>query len=172
MSKNQLLTWAVVLLIIMNAVTIGTILYHNYNENKATDNIVISTGPGVNMLNGKFFRQTLGFSEEQMEDFREINQGFRPYVMGLTDDVDSLKNEMFAELQKADPDTTRLNAMSKQIGELHGRLKYETYHFYLNIKKICTPAQGVELEKNFQPLFKTENTTTPNQQRRRGWNRN
>ncbi len=172
MNKNQLLTWAVVLLIIMNAVTIGTILYHNYNENNATDNIVIKAGPGVNTLNGKFFRQTLGFNEGQMEGFREINQAFRPYVMYLTEEIDSLKNEMFTELQKSLPDTVRLSAMSKQIGELHGRLKYETYHFYLNIKKICTPAQSVELEKNFQPLFKTENITTPNLQQRRGWNRN
>lgn len=172
MNKNQVLTLAVVLLIIMNAVTIGTILYHNYKENQVKDNIIISSGPAVNMLNGKFFRQTLGFNDVQMDSFRKINQGFRPYAMELTIEVDSLKNEMFTELQKAVPDTTRLNAMSRQIGELHGRLKYETYHFYLNIKKICLPAQSLELEKKFQPLFKSENITTPNQQQRRGWNRN
>jgi hypothetical protein len=172
MNKNQILTWGVVLLVIMNAVTIGTILYHNYKESQSTENIVITTGSEVNMLNGRFFRQTLGFTNQQMEAFRNVNQAFRPYAMDLTAEVDSLKSEMFNELQQASPDTLRLNSMSKQIGELHGQLKYETFHFYLNIKKICTPAQNAELEKAFLPLFKTENITTPHQPRRRGWNTN
>ena len=80
--------------------------------------------------------------------------------------------EMFAELQKAEPDTVRLNGMSKHIGDLHGRLKYETYNFYLNIKKLCTPEQMKELEKAFQPLFKNEGNVSPGNQHRRGWNRN
>lgn len=172
MNRNQLLTWAVVLLVITNVVTVGTILYHNNQKSRATDNIAINTGAGVNMLNGQFFRQTLGFNEAQMNSFRDVNQVFRPAAMDLTYRIDSLKNEMFTILQNTTPDTARLNTMSKQIGELHGQLKYETYHFYLNIKKICSPAQSLELEKAFQPLFKNENITAPNGHRRRGWNRN
>lgn len=173
MRKNQILTWAVVLLIIMNVVTIGTILYHNYSENQNNDNIGINTGSGVNMLNGRFFRQTLGFNEQQMDTFREINRSFRPSVMDLTFEIDSLKNGMFTELQKPAPDTLKLNSMSEQIGERHGRLKYETYKFYLSIKMVCTSEQTAELVKAFQPLFKSEGITTPpNHQRRRGPNRN
>lgn len=173
MSKNQILTWAVVLLVIMNVVTIGTILYHNYRENQKKNNIGINTGSGVNMLNGKFFRQTLGFNEQQMDAFREVNHVFRPYAMDLTYGVDSLKNEMFIELQKVAPDTVKLNSISEQIGELHGRLKYETYKFYLSIKKVCTPEQTAELERAFQPLFKSEGITTPpNHQLRRAPNKN
>lgn len=172
MKSNQLLKWVVVLLIITNVVTIATILYHNYKESVVADNVAINTGAGVNMLNGRFFRQTLGFSEVQMDSFRDINQDFRPYTMDLTFGIDSLKTAMFTELQKAAPDTVVLSNLSEQIGQMHGKLKYETFHFYLNVKKICSPAQSVELEKAFLPLFKTENITTPNQHRRRGWNSN
>ena len=172
MKRNQLLKWAVVLLVITNVVTIATILYHNYKESVVADSVAINTGAGVNMLNGRFFRQTLGFSEVQMDSFRDINQDFRPYAMDLTFGIDSLKTAMFTELQKAAPDTVVLSNLSEQIGQMHGKLKYETFHFYLNLKKICSPAQSVELEKAFLPLFKTENITTPNQYRRRGWNGN
>ena len=172
MSKNQILTWAVVLLVIMNVVTIGTILYHNYSENQKKDNIGISTGSGVNMLNGKFFRQTLGFNEQQMDAFREINRSFRPLVIDLTFGIDSLKNVMFTELQKPAPDTLKLNSMSEQIGQRHGRLKYETYKFYLSIKKVCISEQTAELERAFQPLFKSDGIASPpNHQRIRGLNR-
>jgi hypothetical protein len=173
MSKNQILTWAVVFLVVVNAVTIGTILYHNYRENQRIDNIGINTGAGVNMLNGRFFMQTLGFNEQQMDAFRKSNQVFRPLAMDLTYSVDSMKTEMFIELQKISPDTVRLNTMSEQIGKLHGRLKYETYKFYLKIKEVCSPDQTAELEKAFQPLFKSEGITgTPNHQLRRAPKRN
>ncbi|MGF2410779.1 hypothetical protein [Ferruginibacter sp.] len=172
MKRNQLLKWAVVLLVITNVVTIATILYHNYKESVVADSVAINTGAGVNMLNGRFFRQTLGFSEVQMDSFRDINQDFRPYAMDLTFGIDSLKTAMFTELQKAAPDTVVLSNLSEQIGQMHGKLKYGTFHFYLNVKKICSPAQSVELEKAFLPLFKTENITTPNQHRRRGRDNN
>jgi Spy/CpxP family protein refolding chaperone len=173
MRKTQILTWLVVLLVVMNAVTIGTILYHNYQENQTSDSIAINSGQGGNMLNGRFLKQTLGFNDEQMNAFRDANQQFRPFAMNVTDEVDSLKTTMFTELQKAEPDTLRLNEMSKRIGELHGQLKYETYKFYLTIKKICSPEQQTELEKAFQPLFINDGTTAPpNRQRGRGWNRN
>ena len=172
MNRNQLLTWAVVLLILTNVATVGTILYNRYKVSAAADNIAINSGSGVNMLNGKFFRQTLGFTHEQMDSFRDINQVFRPSAMDLTYGVDSLKTAMYNELQKAAPDTVRLNNLSWQIGEMHGKLKYKTFHFYLNLKKICSPAQSIELEKAFQPLYKTENITITNQHRRRGSNRN
>jgi len=171
--RSQILTWVIVLLLISNVATIGTILYHNYRENQNTNQVGINTGEEINMLNGRYFRQTLGFNEQQMESFRAINREFRPSAMEMTIEIDSLKNNMFAELQKATPDTILLNEMSKQIGVLHGRLKYVTYHFYLNIKNVCSATQSIELEKAFLPLFKSEGITAgPNHQRRRGATRN
>lgn len=87
------------------------------------------------MINGRFLRQTLGFNEEQMSAFREVNQVFRPAVLDFTISIDSLKTVMFTEMQKAEPDTIALNEISKQIGALHGRLKYETYKFFIRLKK-------------------------------------
>ncbi|MBL7739279.1 MAG: hypothetical protein JNK14_08660 [Chitinophagaceae bacterium] len=171
MRKTQILTWLIVLLVVMNAVTIGTIIYHNYREDQARENIAINSGQGGNMLNGRFLKQTIGFNDEQMNAFRKANQQFRPFAMEVTDQIDSLKAAMFAELQKTEPDTLQLNGISEEIGQLHARLKYDTYKFYLNIKKICSPEQKTALEKAFQPLFKNEDTA-PGRQHRRGWNRN
>ena len=52
MRKTQILTWAVVLLLVTNAVTIGTIFYHNYRESKKSDDVVIAGSYGGNMING------------------------------------------------------------------------------------------------------------------------
>lgn len=159
------------MLILTNITTVETVLYNKYKASAAADNIAINTGSGVNLLIGKFFRQTLGFTQKQMDSFWDINQVLRPATINLTYGVDSLKTAMYNELQKAVPDTVRLSNLSWQIGDLHGKLKYETFHFYLNLKKICSSAQSIKLEKAFQPLFKTENISLLNQHWQRDRNR-
>jgi hypothetical protein len=157
--KLNILIWALVFLLITNAATIGTILYHNYREAKREDQLNNTVNTGGNPINGKFFRQTLGFNNEQMEKFREINHAFRPLTFQYTITIDSLKNEMFTEMKQENPDTVKLNFQSAEIGRLHGLLKYETYKFYLDLKKICSGSQQRELEKAFQPLFINETIT-------------
>ena len=161
MRKTQILTWAVVFLAVTNIVTIGTILYHNYQERRTSESVAISGSDGSNMINGRFLRQTLGFDGSQIAEFREINQKFRPAVFDLTMMIDSLKTNMFSEMQKASPDTALLRELSGRIGEMHGQLKYETYNFFIRLKNICTPEQSKGLERAFQPLFKTEGITNP-----------
>ncbi|MFT3845345.1 MAG: hypothetical protein QM725_09845 [Lacibacter sp.] len=171
--KTKILAWLVVLLLILNAATIATILYHNYREKKMQSDVMIRNSYGGQMINGRFLRQELGFDAAQMDLFREINQDFRPQAMGMTYQIDSLKSEMFDEMKKELPDTTRLNQLSGMIGERHGLLKHKTYRLFLDVKKICTPEQKAELEEVFQPLFKNElNTNSPGLQYRRGWRNN
>ena len=64
--RNQILTWLVVLLLVLNAVTIGTIVYHQYQERKQARELRINTAAGGQALNGRFCRQVLGFNTEQM----------------------------------------------------------------------------------------------------------
>lgn len=156
MHKPQILRWLVVLLVVMNVVTIGTIVYHNYHEQTISDKDAFNTGKGGNVINGRFLKQQLGFNEDQMNKFRQYNQQFRPFAMNITRQIDSIKADMFNELQSTNPDTTMLNQQSKKIGELHGNLKYETYQFYMQLKNICMPEQRKQLELAFRPLFINE----------------
>jgi len=155
MNKTKLLTWAVILLVVLNITTISTILYHNYSESANSKTVVVST-EGSNMLNGRFFRQTLGFNQTKMNVFREANQEFRPKANGIILQIDSLKNEMFIELKKTKSDTVKLNNLSIETGTLHAELKRETNRFYLKIKTVCTSKQLEQLQTTFTPLFQRE----------------
>jgi len=153
MNKTNLLIWTVVLLVILNLTTIGTILYHNYKENIDGKTIVLNT-EGNNMLNGRFFRQNLGFNEDQMDAFRKANREFRPKANAIILQIDSLKSDMFTELKKTHSDTIRLNNLSRKTGDLHAELKIETNRFYLKMKSVCTPGQLKKLQITFTPLFR------------------
>lgn len=157
----KILRWLVLLLLVLNAATIGTIIYHQYQEKRAAKDIIINTPSGSNLLNGRFFRQELGFDTEQMDVFREANQQFRPATMEITWRIDSLKELMYKGLQEKVADTVRLNQLSAEIGVLHGRLKYETYRFYFRIKSVSNATQQEKLAAAFRPLFKNEGVTAP-----------
>ena len=106
--KTQILTWLVVLLLVLNAVTIGTIIYHQRQEKKAISDISIGGYAGTNPLNGRFFRQEMGFNTQQMDVFRELNQAFRPASMEITFLIDSLKEVMYNQLTQAKSDSLQL----------------------------------------------------------------
>jgi hypothetical protein len=169
--KIKWLVWAVIVLFLMNAVTLGTILYHNYKQDRGIDTTSIANSFSGNAMNGRFFRQALGFNDDQMAVFQEANQRFRPQTMALTLSIDSLKSEMFTEMKKQAADTMKLDSLSKKVGDLHGQLKHETYQFYLKLKSVCSQQQQLELDKVFEPLFINEDLSTRPRGFQRGWNR-
>ncbi|HWI93227.1 MAG TPA: hypothetical protein VNT20_18240 [Flavisolibacter sp.] len=169
--KIKWMVWAIVVLFLMNAATLGTILYHNYKQQVPADTVAyVSSYPG-NALNGRFFRQTLDFTNDQMEVFRDANEQFRPQTATLTFSIDSLKAEMFKEMKNEKPNTSRLGELSAKIGDMHGELKRETYEFFLRIRAVCSEEQALELEKVFEPLFVNENLPTVPRGYQRGWKR-
>ena len=167
MNKTKLLIWAVALLAILNITTITTIIYHNLHESEDNQSVVLSED-GNNVLNGRFMRQNVGFDSQQMNAFRTAKHDFQPVANSIVFKIDSLKNEMFDELNKTKTDTAKLEILSTQIGLLHAELKMNTDRFYLNIKSVCKPDQFIKLKKVFTPLFCTEGTDYRNGCRRKG----
>lgn len=151
---NKILVWAVLFLSVLNVATIGTIIYHTRQEK--SDSIAIVLDESKSPLTGRYFRQTLGFDNNQMEVFREANHDFQPQANMLIFEMDSLKNEMYKELNNTQPDSLKLNNLSNHIGMHHAELKRITNSFYLKIKSVCNEAQREQLEEMFLPLYKDE----------------
>ncbi|NDP19728.1 MAG: hypothetical protein GZ091_01410 [Paludibacter sp.] len=152
MNKKNILIWLVVLLAILNITTIATIVIHNYTE-KPQEQTLALDNDGQNMLTGRCMRQIVGFDKIQMEQFRNAKHEFQPTANQIIIDIDSLKNEMFIELNKTEADTLTLNNISDEIGRLHADLKKKTFVFYISIKSISKPEQLEKLKKVFTPLF-------------------
>lgn len=151
--SNKILWWVIALLVILNLTTIGTILLRN-RENSGDEIQIVLDENRQNPLTGRFFRQTLGFSDTQMALFREAKQTFQHTANDLIYEMDSLKNEMFIELNRTAPDTTRLNALSEHVGSHHAELKILTNDFYLLLKEVCDSSQCELLQQAFTPLFR------------------
>lgn len=156
-SKIRNLRIAVFMLLALNLATIATIVYHNRQEGKEIDNIVIS--PGTQPVNGRYFRQHLGFDNNQMQVFRDANQRFRRSANDLIGNINRQKELLFIELQSAEPDPDKIRAISEQIGLKHAQLKEATAEFYITVNAVCNAEQKEKMKTLFVPLFQeTPNT--------------
>ncbi|HPW65559.1 MAG TPA: hypothetical protein PLY32_00930 [Salinivirgaceae bacterium] len=155
-NKNKILVRIIVLLAILNLTTIISILHHRYKDKQATETVIV-TGEGQNPLSGRFFMQEVGFDDEQMEQFRQINRKFKPKSNQIILQMDSIKVLIFDELNKQNVDTTRLKQLNTRFGELHAELKDETNNFYLKLKEISNTEQTEKLKNAFKPLFYKDN---------------
>jgi hypothetical protein len=150
--NNKILIGTVVLLLVLNLTTVGTILFNKYHKG-GDDKSIVLNAEGNNLLSCHFIKETVGFDKKQMQLFRSANLEFRPKANAIIIQIDTLKNRMFAELKKPNADTLKLNSYAHQTGLLHAALKMETNRFFLKIKKICTPQQLESLQTTFSPLF-------------------
>lgn len=150
------MVWTIVVLALMNISTILTVVYHKVKSDKTkvqteTDNK--QTEADSEKFSGRYFRDQLNLSSDQMEKFKVINPSFRPKVRFITLELANTRKMMLAEMSAAQSDTTRLNAYSDTIGRLHSDLKKIAYRYYLGIKSICDPEQQKKLEQIFSEMF-------------------
>lgn len=157
-NKYSLLIWAIVVLAIMNVSTIITVLYHKYQSDKVVNSTVDAKQVEIDSerFSGRYFRDELNMSNAQMEKFKVINPAFRPKARFITIELAAKRKQMLVEMAAAKSDTSRLNALSDSIGELHSELKKITYRYYLEMKEICNPEQQVRLEKIFGEMFSND----------------
>lgn len=151
-NKIKILWTVIALLALLNGLIVGTTVYHNHTlKNELEDTIQFE--PGAQPINGQFFRQTLGFTNEQMIVFREENRLFHRKANQIIGEMNRRKEELLVALQTTQPDTIQLKIISQEIGALHGQLKEITVDFYLSLRSVCDPDQKERLTILFEPMF-------------------
>ena len=158
-NKNNWMVWAIAVLAVMNLATLITVVYH---RNKFVEREVVAMPDQAKSestsvkYSGRYFRDELNLSDEQMKRFSEFNPEFRQKVMAINQNLDVKRHEMLIEMAKKNCDTNRLNLLSDSIGYLHASLKKQTYLYYLNFKRICNQLQQEKLEQLFGEIFSSD----------------
>lgn len=158
--KTKSLIWIIILLLIMNVSAIVTMLYHRTQEKKAeyvSGSYAEATQSAPSMqYSGRWFRDELQLTGEQMKEFTQFNPAFRQKVRSINIELAQKKQQMLDELAAEKNDTALLNSLSDSIGALHSELKKATYAYYLEFKRICTPGQQEKLHAIFNRMFEGE----------------
>ena len=157
--KNRWMIWAVVILAVMNVTTIITVLYQHKKAAKevpVTETVLTMSENASVKYSGRYFRDELGLTMEQMNRFSEFNPQFRQKVRAINLSLSRKRQEMLSEMSATVCDTAKLDMLSDSIGYLHASLKKHTYNYYLDFRKICDEQQQEKLEKLFKEMFATD----------------
>lgn len=153
-NRAKIYLWLVVILVVTNLATIGSVLYHVYAEHNAP--AVSSTDiPGEQRT--RFLSGELALDETQTEQFRELNRNFNRTANPITRELEELRLEMLEEMSQAQPDTLQLNDIAFKIGSLHTALKKTTIDFYMQMKAMCNEDQQIKLYQLFQSMLNPGN---------------
>ncbi len=171
--RYRALVWAVILLLILNLSTIATILMQRRDRSASSFSPVLlsqNISQGNRIGAGRFLSDRLGLSPDQVEKGLAINAPFRASAAEITDTLLKIRNVLFEEMRKANPDTALIRHYSKEIGAQHAALKWLTAQYYLDLKKMVKPSQWQNLDQWFGPVFFRESGTGtgPGQGRQRG----
>jgi len=150
------LIWAVIVLAVLNLATISSIIYHRYRpmESVVTDSQgQVQASDESIRYSGRFFREQLNLSREQMNWFSEYNPVFRQQIQQINAELSRKRYQMLEEMSASKSDTLKLNQLSDTIGILHASLKKVSFEYYLSLKQICDPDQQAKLELLFSEMF-------------------
>lgn len=159
--KYSRLVWVIVVLAALNVSTLATIIYHYYQTVTAvtstlSDQKQLQADSGKS--SGRYFRDQLNLSSDQMEKFRVINLAFRPNSRNITINLEEKRKQMMLEMSASKSDTSKLIALSDSIGYLHSDLKKITFRYYLDIKNMCDQQQQQKLQQIFDQMFSTDSS--------------
>ncbi len=163
-NKQRLMTWAIVILAVMNIAIVATVLYNRHQaaaELPAQQNLNNEIVDPSVRYSGRYFRDQLGLSRNQMSEFSRFNPEFRQEAREINIRLAELRQQMLDELSSDGSNTSRLNMLADSLGSLHADLKKLTYGYYLDFKSICDKQQQEKLEQMFREIFVKDIPTGP-----------
>jgi len=166
--KNRILIILVIVLLLLNVATIATIVWQTKKLSR------FDRPPFMGKLYGyrnfqEYVIEQLKLASDQAKAYLAADSAFRETSKAIFTDMQQLRKQMVEEILKTNPDTVRLNDLSKQLASEHMRLKSNTFDFLLKLKKICTPEQQTILGEHIRKMFEFEGMPPFGRGNRGGW---
>lgn len=154
--RYKLLVWLVIVLIVLNVSTLGTLLYqHIFEPTNLKKACSVKLCKDTDNKSNKCFRSSLKLDEKQCASFDVFNKPFREKIRVFTGQLAEKRATMLELLANDKTDTVALNQISTEIGLIHRDIKINTYKYYLDIKQICNAEQQQILKTLFGVIFQT-----------------
>jgi Spy/CpxP family protein refolding chaperone len=148
-SKNNVLLWVIIVLLIIVLSAIGTMQINMSRDRKIMER---QMKPRF-FKNENFLRKELNLNEEQVKKFKAINEkqeGFRKQIM---EEMREERHKIDSQLTSGNPDTAGLNEIISRITTLQKEMIKEHIQTYLELKKICNAEQQDKLTERFKQML-------------------
>jgi Spy/CpxP family protein refolding chaperone len=137
-SKNKVLTWLVILLVIANAVTI-TIFWLNRKEQR----------PPSNPAPVQFLINELKLDKTQQEKLMELVREHRSQVELIRKNIKAAKDSLFGLIKNDQATDSMKQLAADAASKLTSQIDVLTVNHFQKVRNICTPEQ----QKKFDDII-------------------
>lgn len=141
--------WGLILLTIVNVSALTTI----WLQQQRTPPRPSSTFERLRRAN-QFFKEELGLTEQQANQFLDLGQLHGTEVHAIRDSIHILKEELFSELSVSSPDTSKMENIAEKIGAYQIQLERLLYQHFFELQSVCNEKQKEKLASIFSEHFK------------------
>lgn len=157
-AKKSKLSIVVIILLVMNILTLGTLWFLYIND----------PGPGRNNDFHRhkiqdFMKNKMKFTDEQNDMLVKLREDHFKIKNAVFDTVHELKAELIDEIMKETTDTLAIRNISDKIGRLLGKNEYDFAMHFIKIKSICNPEQKKKLRQFLDELTDSGRPGMPGQ---------
>ncbi|MDP4280898.1 MAG: periplasmic heavy metal sensor [Bacteroidota bacterium] len=132
-SKNKIAFWLLIFLVVINLSALITILVVFPSRIKAP--VPEHNRPGA------VLHEMLSLSPQQAAGVNVILARYRNLTTPLADSILDRRMKMISEIEKDHPDTVLINNCILDITAFQVKMQQASIRQYMDLKKICTPAQ-------------------------------
>ncbi len=136
-SKNKILLFIVVVMIITNIATLAYFLWFRGKDDRGEHR----TGPMT-----EFLKKDIGFSDQQMKTFDSIKQSHREAMKPMFEDLSKSKDSFYQLLSKPGVTDSELNAASAVIGMKQQAIEIQFFKNFKSVRELCTDQQKVKYD--------------------------
>ena len=146
-TKNSIMMWVVIAVIIINFTAIGTIIFKIYHvENRIHENHDRPCAQNI-------LERELNLTPVQAEKFKMLKDAHRDSVSIIHQKMKDQRNFISENMVKSAPDTAMLNRAAEELGYLYSRTRKLYIKHYFDLRKECSPEQQKKLEKIYARIF-------------------
>ncbi len=147
-TKNRLLFWGVVLLVLMNVSSLATVWYQQRQRAELPQEPM---PPRRDVAD--FLKRRLELSPDQAEKMGQLQQQHFQTARTLRNEIRELKQSLFYGLTGEAADSARVDSIATQIGRKHSELEKLTFYHFRDIRCLCPPDKQRHLEALMQDVF-------------------
>jgi len=147
-TKNRLLFWGIVLLVLMNVSSLATVWYQQRQRAELPQEPM---RPPRDVAD--FLKRRLELSPAQAEEMVQLQQQHFQTARTLRNEIRELKQSLFDELTGEAADSARVDSIAAQIGRKHSELEKLTFYHFRDIRCLCPPEKKKHLEALMHDVF-------------------
>ena len=140
-SKNKILVWAVILLVIANIAVLATIwLTHNKQRPER--------GTPADYL-----VKELGLNNEQQNKLRSLAEQHHERSLNIREQIKEARHDLFKLLKEPGVDDSTKKAAADNVAKNLEQLDLLTFDHFKEVRTICTPAQQKKFDEIIEEVL-------------------